>query len=131
MATIGVDRKESYFEGLWANLPSTTRASTSIAIFKNELETFYHSPHTQPHFSHGPRNPATHLTRLRLNRSQLNFYLFQHQCVPSTACKCGHSNETAVHYFLHCPQYTDKRTDMLSSLTNILPFNTNNVTDNT
>ncbi|KAI8494438.1 hypothetical protein Bbelb_276640 [Branchiostoma belcheri] len=81
------------------NLPLTTRASTSIAIFKNELETFYHSPYTQPHFSHGPGNPATHLTRLRLNRSQLNFYLFQHQCVPSPACKCGHSIETACENF--------------------------------
>ncbi|KAI8502117.1 hypothetical protein Bbelb_205290 [Branchiostoma belcheri] len=41
-----------------------------------------------PHYSHGHGHHVTHLTRLRLGFSQLNYHLFQHHCISSPECKC-------------------------------------------
>ncbi|KAI8514428.1 scavenger receptor [Branchiostoma belcheri] len=40
-----------------------------------------------PHYSHGHGHHVTHLTRLRLGFSQLNYHLFQHHCISSPECK--------------------------------------------
>ena len=118
---------------LWNQLPLTTRASPSVSSFKKE--SFYYRLPTHLHFSHGPRYPTIHLTSLRLDFGQLNFHLFQHKCVNSPMCKCGHPNESTIHYLLHCPLYNNARLGTMSSLTtmfmqSILPFDPRHTTEN-
>ena len=76
--------------------------------------------------------------RLRLEMSNLNNDLVNRYVNTDPKCSCGYSKETAEHYFLHCPNYsntrvsrvltlpicqTDSRTLLCSNLDPLLPEN--------
>ena len=105
---------------LWNELPTNAKAVLSINTFKKELDSLFNKPTKYSHFSYGQGRSAVHLTRLRLNFSQLNYHLFQHHCIDYPTCKCGYHCETTEHYLLHCTLYTSQRSSLLSAVSNII-----------
>ena len=60
------------------------------------------------------------ITRLRLDLSHLWFHKFKHnfQDTLNPICNCG-TVETTVHYFLHCPNFSNKRLIFFKKLRSI------------
>ena len=56
------------------------------------------------------------MTRLRLNCSPLNEYLFKIGVLESPLCRCGDSVETTKHYFLECALYAMERITLHNAL---------------
>ena len=48
--------------------------------------------------------------------SNLNHDLFTHHLIENPSCRCGHPQETAEHFFLHCRLYIRIRTDTIAKL---------------
>ena len=53
---------------------------------------------------------------LRLEMSILNNDLVNHHLSADPKCSCGYSKETAEHYLLHCPNYSNIRTRTILTL---------------
>ena len=60
--------------------------------------------------------------RLRDDFSDLRVHRFNHNfnCTSSITCKCRVEDESTEHYLLRCPLYVAQRTDLLSSITDIV-----------
>ena len=60
-------------------------------------------------------------TRIRLGLSHLREHKFKHsfQNTLNPIHNCGNDVESAIHYFLHCPLYSNERYTLWSSLVNI------------
>ena len=61
------------------------------------------------------------MTRLRLGYSHLLERKLKHSFQDSInpLCNCGYEVEFTVHFFLHCPLFTNKRSTLFSSLRNL------------
>ena len=59
--------------------------------------------------------------RLRLGLSHLREHKFKHKFKESLnhLCNCGHGIESTIHFFLHCPLFTNERYTLLSTLSSI------------
>ena len=55
-------------------------------------------------------------TRIKHTCSSLKADLFGVNIVPSALCSCGPINETADHYFFHCPLYGIHKNRLLASI---------------
>ena len=51
-----------------------------------------------------------------------NHDLFLKNCVPSPACKCGAPRETRCHFLLFCPRFAALRTELLTSLVQVVSY---------
>ena len=62
------------------------------------------------HVDSNIRNSETNYTRLRLGLSHLQFHKFKHnfQVPLNPTCSCG-AVETAIHYLLHCPNFSNEQ----------------------
>ena len=56
-----------------------------------------------------------------LSVSHLQEHKFKHsfQDTLNPICNCGNDVESAIHFFLHCPLYSNERCTLLNSLVNI------------
>ena len=61
------------------------------------------------------------VTRLRLELSHLREHKFKHSFQDSInpICSCCLNVEPAIHYFLHCPQFTIERHTLLNTISQI------------
>ena len=93
------------------NLPSVSRFKRSFLIYfkTNENSTFE------------AQNPIKLLNRLRLNFSHLNEHKFHHnfQDTVNPLCLCNTETETISHYLLRCSLFSEQRTKLLESLSNL------------
>ena len=55
----------------------------------------------------GERSAQVIHCRLRLEMSNLNNDLVNRHLSADPKCSCGYSKETAEHYLLHCPNYSN------------------------
>ena len=102
-------------------IPSTTRAynslsteisnATSIFKFKRGLPSS--AVKVPKYYFYGKRISQIMHTRLRTNCSVLSHDLFSKNIIQSPLCSCG-EEETASHYFLHCPLYSTIRVRLLN-----------------
>ena len=92
---------------LWNSIPENNKQSTSISELRRYLS---FSDTTVPsYYYEGKRKEYIAHCRLRLEMSKLNYDLKTRHLTADTACTCGHPCETAEHYLLYCPKYTDIR----------------------
>jgi hypothetical protein len=84
-------------------LPPHLQESTSLS----ELKRFLRSSDSivPPYFYKGDRAEQIIHCRLRLEMSELNYDLFNRHLLNHSNCLCGHTQEDAEHYLLHCPNY--------------------------
>ena len=70
-----------------------------------------------------------YITWIRLGLSHLREHKFKHsfQDTLSPICNCGNDLKSAVHFFLHCPLYSNEHRTLLNSLVKI----DHNLLDNT
>ena len=68
---------------------------------------------------HGPIG-IKYITRIRLGLSHLREHKFKHsfQDALNPIRNCGNDVESALHFFLHCPLYSNERRTLLNSLVN-------------
>jgi len=57
--------------------------------------------------------------RLRMKCSSLKADLHGLHIIQDRACECGHASEDAIHFFLHCALYSNKRVLLINELTNL------------
>ena len=108
---------------LWNNLPIAIQQTTSLSKLKSFLST--NDVKIPPYFYSGDRPNQIQHCRLRQGMSNLNYDLYQRHLATNSVCACGHPSETAEHYLLVCPLYTNARTETFSAIhVNILSVDT-------
>jgi hypothetical protein len=115
----------SYFPScvrLWNDLDDVAKNSPTTNSFQAYLMTQTPRKHPQYYYL-GQRPLNILLTRLRLNCSTLNSYLYKIGVSDSPKCRCGNSVETTAHYFLHCPLYATQRRKLHDCLLRFATFN--------
>ena len=62
-----------------------------------------------------------YITKIRLGLSHLREHKFKHSFQDSInpICDCGNDVESEIHFFLHCPLYSNERCTLLNSLSKI------------
>ena len=97
----------------WNNLDRSIRDSPSLETFKWKLKDTKHHP--PDWFYSNDRFYSIIHARLRMKCSLLNDDLFsQIHVIESPQCPCGHQRETARHFLLECPLFSNERTIMLN-----------------
>ena len=99
---------------LWNSLPERIQQTTSISAFKYFLSK--NDAKIPNYYYRGSRTEQVLHCRLRNNMSNLNHDLFNRHLIENPSCRCGHPQETAEHFLLHCPLYTRIRTDTIAKL---------------
>ena len=96
----------------WNAIPLEIRQSSTLASFKNSLNTL--KPTRPLYFSHGERYWNIIHTRLRHN-CVLNIDLFRCNIIDSPLCSCGKPEDT-YHYFFNCNKYAIQRNELFNSI---------------
>ena len=104
----------------WNSIPLSARQNGSLSSFKNYLSK---KTKVEKYYYHGDRFEQSVHARLRTQCSSLNQHLFMKNIIDSPLCRCGEI-ESTMHYFFKCPQYTNIRTDLINSLSNICTLTT-------
>ena len=104
---------------LWNQLPVNIQQSTSINQTKQYLT--QNDSFVPPYYYSGNRTEQHIHCQLRCNMSRLNKDLFNRHLVGSPSCACGYSEETADHYFLHCPIFSNARAALVANLPSVTP----------
>ena len=95
---------------LWNSIDYIYRNTISISLFKKFLSRFFDIPNYNKYYDFSIDRYSSILhTRLRLNCSALNYYLFKINYSLSPACTCGAKCESLIHYLLQCPRYAALR----------------------
>ena len=81
---------------LWNNLNVST-----LSDFKEQLKKEL-KPSRYKHFSKGNKIGNSLLTRLRLNRSELNLHRFDINLHDSPECACHAKFESSIHFLMDC-----------------------------
>ena len=79
-----------------------------LVEFKQELKKEL-KPVKFKHFSKGSKLGNSLLTRLRLERSDLNLHKFNIGLIETPECSCHARNESSLHYLIDCFLYTGER----------------------
>ena len=110
---------------LWNALDSRIKNSLNIKSFKTCLlkNIGPQNPALIIIMNHEPRASNINLTRLRLNCSPFNEYLFKIGVLESPLCRYGDSVETTKHYFLECALYAMVRITLHNVLSTTGSFN--------
>ena len=106
----------------WNSLPLDIRNSPSIALFKKYLNRLNKTVNS--HFYYGDRKSQVLHARLRTKCSSLNYHLFSKNLIDSPRCQCG-KLENNFHFFFECARYSDHRTVLLNTLSNICTVDLN------
>ena len=109
--------KKTFFPAtttLWNNLPENIQQTQSFGEFKRYLSK--DDSVVPPYFYIGKRKEQINHCKLRLGMSNLQDHLFNRHISDTKACSCGANRETAQHYLLHCPLFTQIRQTTLSTL---------------
>ena len=95
---------------IWNDLPLNLRESPTLSNFKsNLLNHCFKAPDVPKHYLFGNRRLSVLQTRLRNNCSHLNNDLHLNHLRETSDCECGYFCEDAVHFFFHCPRFSDIR----------------------
>ena len=89
-------------------------------VFKSNILKFIRPSSNLIFDCHNPIG-IKYITRIRLGLSHLREYKLKHnfQDTLNPICNCGNNVESPIHFFLHCPLYSNERRTLLNSLVNI------------
>jgi hypothetical protein len=102
----------------WTKLPPNLQNAETLSKFKSML-----NKNTKPPewFYLGERKLNIMLCQMRNACSSLKDDLFNNHVILDPKCSCTFTNETAEHYLLHCPKYTQQRARLNQEITQIIP----------
>ena len=96
-----------YMSDLWNKLEVSTQL-LDLVDFKNQLKKELKPPKYK-HFSKGSKLGNSLLTRVRLERSNLNLHRFNIGQSDSPECSCHAKHESSIHYLIDCFLYAGER----------------------
>ena len=104
----------------WNKLDPSLRRWDSYNVFKSNILKFIR-PSANWVFDCHNSIRIKYITRIQLGLSHLREHKFKHsfQDTLNSICNCGNDVESAIHFFLHCPLYSNERRTLLNSLVNI------------
>ena len=100
---------------------------TRIYLFVEYLKTKSYALRMSLHFLKGERKLSVLHARIRNSCSDLTCDLFQNHLTDDKKYTCGHDNETALHYFFECNDYSHQRIIMFHQTRNFHPLSFNAV----
>ena len=118
----GVKFKNSFFPfmtNLWNKLHVSTQVM-QLSDFKEQLKKEI-KPLKHKHFSKGSKIGNELLTRIRLNRSDLNSHKFTIGLSESAECSCHAKSESSLHYLTECFLYTGERQTLYNLVEHYIP----------
>ena len=92
-----------YTAKMWNNLDVSTQVMP-LKDFKMQLKKDL-KPIKYKHFSKGSKIGNSLLSRIRLNRSDLNLHKFDIGLHETPECSCHAKSESSIHYFMDCFLY--------------------------
>ena len=104
---------------LWNNLNVSLQVMM-LPDFKHGLKKEL-KPHRYKHYSRGSKIGNSLLTRLRLDRSDLNLHRFDINQHDSPECACHAKNESSIHYLMDCFLYSGERRTLFSLVEHYIP----------
>jgi hypothetical protein len=107
----------SIYVSLWNNLDISIRNSPTIFLFKNRVNGDIYKP--PEYYNESSRKLNILHTRLRHQCSSLKADLSRIHVINNYKCNCGASFKDAMHCFLECPLYLNKRRPLLSDCDDI------------
>ena len=115
--------KNSFFSSIvieWNNFDKSIRSSKSFTLFKKSILQFIRPTLNRTFNCHYPTGIKL-ITRLRLALSYLQEHKFKHNFLDclNPICCCNKDIETAVHYLLHCPIFSNERSIILNNIGSI------------
>ena len=104
----------------WNKLDARLRKCDSFNVFKKEIVKFIPLSSNSFYNCHNPIG-IKKITRIRLGLSHLREHKFKHSFQDSInrICNCGNDLESAIHFFLHCPLYSNECCTLVNSLSKI------------
>ena len=84
---------------------------------------YFGVPRPPESYTIGSKRGNTLHTQLRNEMSQLNSHLFKTKLTESPACPCSSDTESARHFILSCPLYTNQRNQLFCELNQTLHYN--------
>ena len=103
-----------YISKLWNNLDNETKA-LNLSDFKTRLKNIL-KPDKIKHFCKGSKIGNTLLTRIRLDRSDLNLHKYSIGKADSPECACHARQESSYHFMIDCFLYTCERQILFNSV---------------
>ena len=100
-------------------MPKSTQAK-NLFDFKLEIKQRFKPPRFK-HFSKGTKLGNSLLTKIRVDRSNLNQHQFIVGLSDSPECLCHFSNETPIHYSLDCFLYSPERRILFNLIEHFIP----------
>ena len=91
-----------------------------LADFKSRLKQELKPPKIK-HFAKGSKYGNTLLTRIRLQRSELNLHRFSIGQSDSAECTCQAKRESSQHYLIDCSNYTAERQTLFDRVEHFIP----------
>ena len=108
-----------YISKLWNNLEISTR-SLGLSDFKMKLKSKL-KPSRIKHNSCGSKIGNILLTRIRLDRSDLNSHKFTIGQAETPQCMCFARQESSLHYLVDCFIYSNERQTLFSQIEQFIP----------
>ena len=109
--------RKSFFPSttyLWNDLPPNVQQFQSISQLKKYLRSS--DSVVPPYYYSGNRKEQIIHCKMRLGISDLNHDLCQRHLSQDPSCTCNFPEETADHFLLHCPNFTNLRTNTIKTL---------------
>ena len=108
-----------YMTKLWNNLEVSTQVMV-LSDFKVQLKKEL-KPIKYRHFSKGSKLGSTLLSRIRLNRSDLNLHKFEIGLHDTPACDCHEKSESSIHYIMDCFLFSGERQILFQLVEHYIP----------
>ena len=108
-----------YISKLWNNLESSTQAM-ALPDFKEKMKISLKPPKIK-HFSKGSKFGNILLTRIRLDRSDLNLHKFTIGLSDTPECLCHAKQESSLHFIIDCFLYSNERQTLFNLVEQFIP----------
>ena len=104
---------------LWNDLSVSTQVM-ELSAFKEQIKKDL-KPIKYKHFTKGSKIGNTLLTRIRLNRSDLNLHKFTIGHSESAECNCHAKTESSLHFLTECFLYAGERQTLYNLVEHYIP----------
>ena len=108
-----------FISKIWNNLDKSTQ-SLPLIDFKNKIKTSL-KPNKVKHYSKGSKSGNILLTRIRLDRSELNLHKFVIGLSENPQCICHAKQESSLHFMIDCFLYTVERQTLFCQVEQYVP----------
>ena len=108
-----------FISKIWNDLDITTR-SLPLIDFKSKMKISL-KPNKIKHYSKGSKSGNILLTRIRLDRSELNLHKFIIGMSDNPNCLCHAKQESSLHFIIDCFLYTVERQTLFCQVEQFVP----------